>query len=56
MEWFIENYGAIGGIIAAFVLAFDRAAKIWPTINANGEVSKAYRLLAVLGLKVKDRP
>ncbi len=55
MEWFIENYGAIAGAGAAFVLLFDRIAKLTPTKKDDEVVSNLYRLFAVLGLKVKDR-
>ncbi len=55
MEWFIENYGAVAGAAAAFVLLFDRIAKLTPTKKDDEVVSNLYRLFAVLGLKVKDR-
>lgn len=53
-EWFTTNYGEIAGTIAAFVLFFDRLAKLTPTESDNKLLTTMYRIFAVLGLKVPD--
>jgi len=52
--WLTGNYGALAGIVVAFVLLFDRIAKLTPTDADNKIVRMAYKLFAVLGLKVPD--
>lgn len=54
MEWLTENWIAICAAASAFVLVFDRIAKLTPTKRDDQLVSKLYKLFAVLGLKVKD--
>ena len=53
-----ENYGAYLGVLAAFVLAFDRLAKLTPTTVddkiAGTATSVLYKIFSVLGLKVED--
>ena len=51
----VANWPAMLGVAAAFVLAFDRLAKLTPTKKDDGAVSVMYRVLAVLGAKVPDR-
>ncbi len=55
MEWIITHWTEIAGVAAAFVLFFDRVAKMTPTKRDDEMVSKLYRLFAALGVKVKDR-
>ena len=52
----ISDYGAYVGVAAAFVLAFDRLAKLTPTKTDDKIVSYAYKLFSVLGMRVKDNP
>ncbi len=55
MNWFATaNWGEIGGVLAAFVLTFDRLAKLTPTDSDNKIVAALYKVFAVLGLKVPD--
>lgn len=55
MEWFsTANWGEILGVGAAFVLFFDRLAKLTPTNSDNAIVAALYKVLAVLGVKVPD--
>ncbi len=54
MEWLTSNYGEILGTLAAFVLFFDRLAKLTPTDSDNKIVLFFYKLFAVLGVKVPD--
>ncbi len=56
MEWIITHWTEIAGVAAAFVLTFDRIAKMTKTKRDDEAVSKLYRLFAVLGVKVKDKP
>ncbi len=55
MEWLIANWVEIAAATSVFVLFFDRAAKLTPTKRDDEVVSKLYRVLAVMGLKVPDR-
>jgi hypothetical protein len=55
MEQLILNYGEYAGVAVAFVVFFDRLAKLTPTESDNKIVSYAYKVFAVLGLKVQDR-
>lgn len=50
----IANWGAYAGAAAAFILAFDRLAKITPTNADNVAVAYAQKIFAVLGVKVED--
>ena len=54
MEDFISNYGAWFGAASAFVLLFDRVAKMTPTKTDDKIVAILYKVFAVLGMKVKD--
>lgn len=54
MEWFTMHWSELAGVIAAFVLFFDRLAKLTPTDSDNKVVAMAYKLFAILGLKVPD--
>lgn len=56
MDWLIEHWMEIAGVAAAFVLLFDRLAKLTPTLKDDQVVSTLYRLFAVLGIKVRDNP
>lgn len=56
IEQVLDNWPEILGVLAAAVLAFDRLAKLTPTTKDDGAVSALYRILAVLGAKVPDRP
>lgn len=50
------DWAAVAGIAAAFVLAFDRLAKITPTETDNKIVGWAYKVFKLLGVKIKDNP
>jgi hypothetical protein len=55
MEWFsAANWGDILGATAAFMLFFDRLAKLTPTDSDNAIVATLYKVFAVLGVKVPD--
>jgi hypothetical protein len=54
MEYILANLGEFAGVAAAFVLFFDRLAKITPTESDNKIVASLYKIFAVLGLKVPD--
>lgn len=54
MESFLTDYADYIACGVAFVLFFDRIAKITPTESDNKIVAYAYKLFAVLGLKVPD--
>ena len=54
MEWLTNNYSEIAGVAAAFVLFFDRLAKLTPTESDNKIVALAHKVFAILGLKVPD--
>lgn len=54
-SWFATaDWAQIMGVVAALVLMFDRLAKITPTESDNKLVAAAYKVFAVLGLKVPD--
>lgn len=48
------NWTEIAGVVAAFVLFFDRLAKLTPTESDNKIVAVFYKVFAVLGVKVPD--
>lgn len=48
------KYGAYLGLAVAFVVFFDRLAKITPSDADNRIVAIAQKVFAVLGLKVPD--
>ena len=54
ITWITTHPGELAGIAAAFVLFFDRLAKLTPTTKDDGAVSLLYKVFAVLGVKVKD--
>jgi len=55
LSWFsTANWAEIMGAAAAFLLFFDRLAKITPTDSDNAIVATLYKVFAVLGLKVPD--
>lgn len=43
------------GVLAAFVVAFEKLALLTPTDADNKIVAGAYKVFAVLGLKFPDR-
>lgn len=47
--------GEWAGVAVAFLFAFDRLAKLTPTLKDDGTVAALYRIFAILGLKVPDR-
>lgn len=54
MESFITEYADYVAVAVGFVIFFDRLAKITPTNSDNKIVEYAYKVFAILGLKVKD--
>jgi hypothetical protein len=54
MESFMTDYADYIAVAVGFVIFFDRLAKITPTESDNKIVAYAYKLFAILGLKVKD--
>lgn len=48
------NWTELLGALAAFVLFFDRLAKLTPTESDNKLVATLYKVFAILGLKVPD--
>lgn len=49
------DWAAWMGVAAAFVLAFDRLAKLTPTKADDEIVRNLYKVFAILGVKVKDK-
>lgn len=54
MNYVLAHWDEIAGIAAAFVLFFDRLAKITPSDSDNKLLTALYKIFAVLGLKVPD--
>lgn len=55
LGWFSgANWEAILGVAAAFILFFDRLAKLTPSESDNKIVEFLYKIFAVLGVKVPD--
>lgn len=54
MESLILQYGEYIAVATALVLLFDRIAKLTPTESDNKIVAYAYKIFAILGLKVPD--
>ncbi|WP_156434079.1 hypothetical protein [Bradyrhizobium retamae] len=55
MSWFsTANWAEIMGAAAAFMLFFDRLAKLTPTESDNAIVAMLQKVFAVLGVKVPD--
>ena len=55
LNWFsTANWAEILGATAAFVLGFDRLAKLTPTESDNAIVAVLYKVFAILGVKVPD--
>lgn len=54
MEWILTNYGEVAGIIALFVLTFDRLSKLTPTGSDDKIVAMLYRIFTILGVRVPD--
>ena len=48
------NWVELTGALALFILFFDRIAKLTPTEADNKIVRYAYKIFAVLGIKVPD--
>lgn len=55
MESFITEYADYIACGVAFVIFFDRIAKLTPTESDNKIVAYAYKVFAILGLKIEDR-
>ncbi len=56
LDQLITNWETYAGVFAAFILLFDRVAKLTPTESDNKIVKTLYRVSAFLGVKVKDNP
>ena len=55
LGWFSgANWEAILGVAAAFILFFDRLAKLTPSDSDNKIVALLQKIFAVLGVKVPD--
>ena len=54
MESLIAQWGAYAGVAALFILFFDRLAKLTPTDSDDKLVAMAYKIFAILGVKVPD--
>lgn len=54
MEQLILKYGEYIAAATAFVIFFDRIAKLTPTESDNKIVRVLYKVFAILGLKVPD--
>jgi hypothetical protein len=55
LGWFSgANWEAILGVAAAFILFFDRLAKITPSETDNKIVAFLQKVFSVLGAKVPD--
>lgn len=54
IEFITSNYGEILGTISAFVLFFDRLAKLTPSDSDNKLVQILQKAFVVLGVKVTD--
>ena len=54
-QWFAgANWESIVGVFAAFVLFFDRLAKLIPSSTTNTVLSILLKISTVLGAKVPD--
>lgn len=49
------NWAEWTGVLAAFLIAFERLAKVTPSQTDNKIVRGLYKLFAFLGVKVEDR-
>ena len=55
LGWFSgANWESILGVAAAFILFFDRLAKLTPSDSDNKIVAFIQKVFAVLGVKVPD--
>lgn len=55
MNWFSSSsWTEISGVIALWVLAFDRLAKLTPTTKDDSVINWIYSIFAVLGVKVPE--
>lgn len=55
ISWFSSsNWGEIAGLAAAFILFFDRLAKLTPSNTDNSIVQFIHGIFVVLGVKVPD--
>lgn len=50
----LANWQTYAGVIALWILAFDRLAKLTPTTKDDSIVNWIYKLFAVLGVKVPE--
>lgn len=48
------SWSEIAGVVALWVLAFDRLAKLTPTDSDDKVVAFLYKVLATLAIKVPD--
>lgn len=55
MSWFgSQSWTEIAGVIALWLVAFDKLAKLTPTTKDDSVLNWIYKIFAVLGVKVPD--
>ena len=55
LSWFSsQNWESVAGVAAAFILFFDRLAKLTPSNTDNMIVEFFNKLFSILGVKVPD--
>lgn len=54
MELFTSHWNEIAGVVAAFILFFDRLSKLTPTNSDNKILNVFYRIFTILGVRVPD--
>lgn len=54
MEYLTTHFTEISGVAAAFILFFDRLAKLTPSESDNKILTVLNRVFTVLGVKVPD--
>lgn len=55
MGWFSsQSWVDIAGVIALWLVAFDKLAKLTPTTKDDSILNWVYKFFAILGVKVPD--
>lgn len=55
LGWFAKtDWATISGVVAMWILAFDRLAKLTPTTKDDSILNWIYKIFAVLGVKVPE--
>jgi hypothetical protein len=54
IEFLTSNWAELAGVLALFVVAFEKLAKVTPTKTDNKIVAFLQKVFTVLGVKVED--